>query len=134
MISDMGRPSHVRDAVEALIGNSARHDWSADEVLAALGRSGVAANQSSVFRALSRLESDGVVWRVDLGDGVARFERAGQHHEHVRCQECGAVSAVPGCAVDALRPLIEQATGFRLTGHSVVFSGLCGECRSGEAS
>lgn len=122
------RPSPVRDALAALIAGSARHDWSIEDLLGALARRQVEANFSTVFRALDRLERDGSVRRVELGDGKARFEAAGAHHEHVRCDECGAVREVSGCVVGDALPRVQAQTGFRLTGHQVLFSGLCPDC------
>lgn len=127
----MARPSPVRDAVAELVGAGDRHDWSIEDLLAALRRRGVAADFSSVFRALARLEAEQVVRRVELGDGKARFEAAGDHHEHVRCDACGAVGAVPGCVVDAAVPRVQRETGFRVTGHRILFSGLCPACAGG---
>lgn len=124
----MARPSHVRDAIAELLGSSRRHDWSIEEVAGALARRDVAADFSSVFRGLTRLERDGAVRRVALGDGRARYEASHEHHEHVRCEDCGRVAAVPGCVVDAARPGVEDATGFRITGHQVLFSGVCPSC------
>ena len=124
----MARPSPVRDAVAELIAGSERHDWSIEDLVADLGSAGIEANFSTVFRALNRLEDDGEVRRVELGDGKARFEAAGAHHEHVRCDRCGAVGEVPGCIVDDAVPRVQKLTGFRVTGHQILFSGLCPRC------
>ena len=124
----MARPSHVRDAVREVIADSSRHDWSIDDLTAELAARGVAADFSSVFRALAFLETEGAVSRVELGDGKARFEPTHGHHEHVRCESCGAVAAVPGCLLEAARPQVERQTGFSITGHSLLFTGLCSEC------
>lgn len=125
----MARPSPVRDAVADLIAAGDRHDWSIEDVVAALADRRVDANFSTVFRALARLEDDGLVQRVELGDGKARYESAGgDHHEHVRCDRCGAVGAVPGCIVRDALPRVQKLTGFRVTGHQVLFSGLCPRC------
>ena len=130
----MARPSHVRDAVHQLLASSHRHDWTSAAVLEGLQERKIAGDRSSVFRALSRLEDEGLVERVDLGDGIARYEAAGAHHEHVRCERCGHVAAVPGCAVAPVRAAVEDGTGFKLTGHQVVFIGLCPSCqRDGRA-
>jgi len=91
----------------------------------------MSADFSSVFRALERLEREGDVLRIDLGDGKSRFEAVGEHHEHVRCERCGNVEAVPGCLVEAATPIVERRTGFRVTGHRLLFSGVCPNCREG---
>jgi len=124
----MPRQSPIREALSALVVGSTRHDWSIEDLVTELGAREVAADFSSVFRALGRLVDDGVVRRVQLGDGKARFEAAGEHHEHVRCDRCGAVGAVPGCVVRNAVPRVQEATGFRVTGHQLLFSGLCPEC------
>lgn len=124
----MARPSPVRDAVAELIGRSKRHDWSIEDLVADLGADGIEANFSTVFRALQRLEAGDQVRRVELGDGKARYEAAGDHHEHVRCDRCGAVGEVPGCIVDDAVPRVQKLTGFRVTGHQILFSGLCPRC------
>lgn len=124
----MARPSPVRDALVALLEAHDRHDWSMEDLHAALGAGGVKADFSSVFRAVGRLEADGAVRRVDLGDGKARYERAGAHHDHVRCDDCGTVGEVPGCVVDDALPRVAELTGFRVTGHQLLFSGLCPKC------
>ncbi len=129
----MARPSPVRDAISALLERSERHDWSIEDLAAALSERGVEADFSTVFRAVGRLESDGVLRRVALGDGRARYEAAGAHHEHVRCDRCGAVGEVPGCVVDAALPRVRELTGFVVTGHEVLFSGLCPACQGAAA-
>jgi Fe2+ or Zn2+ uptake regulation protein len=129
LASQMARPSHVRNAVRAALSDSSRHDWSIDDVLAELRARDVRADFSSVYRALEFLESEGAVSRVELGDGKARFEATHGHHEHVRCDSCGAVAAVPGCLLESARPRVERLTGFSITGHNLLFSGLCAGCR-----
>jgi Fur family ferric uptake transcriptional regulator len=124
----MPRPSHVRDAVSELVAGSDRHGWTLDDAHAALASKGVDADPSSVFRALVRLADAGDLERVELGDGRARFERTGHHHEHIVCSSCGEVAEVPGCLIEGAIPEVERRTGFAVSGHSLTFSGRCGAC------
>jgi Fe2+ or Zn2+ uptake regulation protein len=124
----MARPSHVRDAVAELVAGSDRHGWTLDEAHGALSAEGVDADPSSVFRALVHLAEGGELERVELGDGRARFERTGSHHEHIVCSGCGEVAEVPGCLIDQAVPEVERRTGFSVTGHSLTFSGRCAAC------
>ena len=124
----MARPSHVRDAIAALIEGSDRHDWTVEDVAASLASRGVSANPSSVFRGLARLSQEGRLERVELGDGKLRFEASGAHHEHVRCERCGAVQAVAGCLAVPVIPEVERQTGFTVTAHRILFSGICRRC------
>jgi Fur family transcriptional regulator, peroxide stress response regulator len=124
----IARPSHIRPALAEVLAVEGRHDWTIEELREALARRGVPADFSSVFRALRQLESAGEVLRIDLGDGRARFEPVGEHHEHVRCDLCGAVEPVPGCLVE--ESVVERQTGFSITGHRLLFAGICPRCRA----
>ena len=124
----MPRPSPVRDALRAIFERREHRAWSLDELLAEVRSRIGTGDYSSVFRAVAVLEEQGLVERVELGDGLSRYEARGAHHEHVRCDECGRVAEVPGCVIDDAAKEIEASTGYRLLGHTLVFSGLCPEC------
>lgn len=123
------RPSPVRDAVLRLIQRE--HGVTLDELAQQLRATGTAADFSSVFRAVGHLQRQGLVVRVDFGDGAARYEVGGEHHEHVRCGDCGAVRALPGCLLEDVRGLVESATGYEVLTHAVVLAGRCPDCRAG---
>ena len=124
----MGRPSHVRAAIEEILRASERHAWSIEDVSAALDRRGIHPDPSSVFRGLMSLADQERISRVELGDGKLRFEAKRPHHEHIACESCGDVAAVPGCLVEGLVPQVERQTGFAVRAHRLVFSGVCSAC------
>lgn len=124
----MPRPSPVRDQIRNILAGPEHRAWSLEELLDRVRASIGAGDYSSVFRAVGALEAQGVVQRVDLGDGLSRFEARGEHHEHVKCDSCGRVAEVPGCVVEDATREIEATTGYRVGGHSLVFSGLCPDC------
>lgn len=130
--ASMSRPSYVRDAVAALLTVSDRHGWSIDEVDRALRARGIEADPSSIFRALGYLERTGVLERVELADGKARYEARREHHEHIRCTSCFAVAPVPGCVVTEAQSAIAASTGYLISGHRVLFEGLCPACSKEE--
>ncbi len=126
----MPRPSHVRDAVRARLEDRSRHGWTIEELLQDLHRSRIAADYSSVFRSVVWLEEHGAARRFDVGDGRSRYEAAGEHHEHVRCERCGEVAVVPECVVEDAVGEIERRTGFRLGAHHLVLLGTCPGCQA----
>ena len=99
-----------------------------DGIRAGGGRVGIA----SVYRALDQLVDLGLVQRVELGDGVARFEPShvdGAHHHHLVCDDCGRVEPF-------FDPLLEDAVegaasrlAYGITAHEIVLHGSCGNCR-----
>ncbi len=126
----MARPSPVSDQVKTLFSDADRHLWSIDELHAAVVRDLGAANYSTVFRAVSGLEKDGLIHRIDLGDGKVHYERAEEHHEHIRCDSCGRVVEVPGCVLEDAAAAVTTSTGFKVTSHQLLFGGVCPECDS----
>jgi Fur family peroxide stress response transcriptional regulator len=122
------RPSPVTDRVQTLILGGDRHAWSLEELHDAVREDVPTAVFSSIFRAVADLERRELVRRVDVGDGRVRYEAGGVHHEHIRCTSCGSVEEVPGCVVEEATVSVQRQTRFVVTGHQVVFSGLCPAC------
>src|SRR4051812_18367036 len=62
-----------------------------EDALRARGGRGVA--RASVYRILEELEALRLVTRVEVGQGLARFEAAREdgHHHHMVCDACGQV-------------------------------------------
>ena len=126
----MARPSPVSDQVRSLFSAPGRHLWSIDELHAAVVVRLGAADYSTVFRAVSGLEREGLVNKVDLGDGKVHYELLDEHHEHIRCDKCGRVVEVPGCVLEDASAAVLSSTGFTVTSHQLLFGGVCPDCSS----
>ena len=85
----MPRPSPVRDALRQVFSSREHQALSLEELLEKVRSAIGAGDYSTVFRAVGVLEDEKVVQRVDLGDGLARYESRGEHHEHVRGRRQG---------------------------------------------
>ena len=79
----------------------------------------------TVYRSLDLFSDIGAVRRLDLGDGP-RYELAEDHHHHLVCESCGAVSEFEECPLD-LRRL--QDVDFEVASHSLEVYGRCAVCR-----
>jgi Fe2+ or Zn2+ uptake regulation protein len=124
----MARPSPVSDQVRTLLGEVQKHLWSIDELHEAVVETLGAADYSTVFRAVTAMERDGLIKRIDLGDGKVHYELAEDHHEHIRCESCGRVVEVPGCVLDDAERSVRSSTGFVVTSHQLLFTGVCPQC------
>jgi Fur family transcriptional regulator, ferric uptake regulator len=120
----------VSDHVKSLFRGEERHLWSIDELHAAVVQALGAADYSTVFRAVSGLERDGWIKRIDLGDGKVHYELTEEHHEHIRCNGCGRVVEVPGCVLEDASSAVTSSTGFKVTSHQLLFTGVCPDCAS----
>jgi Fur family ferric uptake transcriptional regulator len=92
---------------------------------------------ASVYRVLDLLAAQGLVTRVDLGDGVARYEPTrpgGHHHHHLVCGDCGRVEAFEDDALERELSLVAERLGYAMNAHDVVLRGACEECRDPAAT
>ena len=105
---------------------------SAQEIHDAVRADGARVGIASVYRALEGLGELGLVERVDLGDGVTRFEpaRGGEHHHHhFLCGDCGKVEPFADPALEDALERLAGGRGFAVEGHDVVLRGACDDCR-----
>ena len=74
-----------------------------------------------------------LVQRVDVGDGIARFEPAlpdGDHHHHVVCDDCGKVEPFSDPSLETAIARASTRLGYNVDAHEVVLRGECGDCRA----
>jgi Fur family transcriptional regulator, ferric uptake regulator len=89
---------------------------------------------ASVYRALQTLTELGLVHRLDLRSGGARYEPAqpsGDHHHHLICGDCGTVEAFSDDRLELAIHGVSQAAAFRIDEHEVVLRGRCAGCIRG---
>ncbi|MDE3132788.1 MAG: transcriptional repressor [Acidobacteriota bacterium] len=89
---------------------------------------------ASVYRGVEVLSDLRLIARVDVGDGVARYERAplqesDHHHHHFVCDRCGLLVPFDDDALEHAIGALESRFGFETTEHEVVLKGVCVGCR-----
>lgn len=80
----------------------------------------------TVYRNLRQLAEDGQL--LELDGPVARFDAEVHPHTHFRCTVCGALSDLDGMAYDETLDRRMAGDGRVVTGHSLIFNGLCPAC------
>jgi Fe2+ or Zn2+ uptake regulation protein len=89
----------------------------------------------AVYDALHALTAAGLVRRIELADGPARFERrVGDHHHHVVCRLCGAVADVDCAVGEAPCLTASDDHGFSIDEAEVIYWGLCPDCSTARSS
>ena len=107
---------------------------SAQELHDGLRSEGRAVGIASVYRVLDQLTELRLVHRVDLADGVTRFEPAlpgGEHHHHLVCGSCGKVEPFDDAPLERALSRVAGDRGYELDQHDVVLQRSCGECLAG---
>jgi Fe2+ or Zn2+ uptake regulation protein len=92
---------------------------------------------SSVYRNLATLEQAGVASRIVTSGEHARFELSeqfGEHHHHLVCLDCGAVSDFtlpPGVerSLDQALRRTARKWGYRTDSHRLDLAGTCPDCQ-----
>lgn len=92
-----------------------------------------AVNQSTVYRALERLVSNGKVSVSDMGIGASVYEMVtGELHHHLVCQQCGQVINMGHDETRQFFERLEKKYRFEiLTNHLILF-GTCENCLKGK--
>ncbi len=106
---------------------------SAQEIHDGISARGGAVGVASVYRALDTLVELRLVQRVDLGDGIARFEAAregDEHHHHLVCDDCGRVEPFTDKPLERALQRAAGRLGYAMEQHEVVLRGACDDCRA----
>lgn len=86
--------------------------------------------RASIYRVLEELEHLRLITRLELGEGLARFEpaRADGHHHHMICEDCGTVVPFEDAGLERSIARLSRSSKFNVADHDVVLRGSCGEC------
>ncbi|HUZ29836.1 MAG TPA: Fur family transcriptional regulator [Solirubrobacteraceae bacterium] len=105
---------------------------SAVEIEEALRTQGRPAGRASIYRALELLVEHGLVERVAVGPGLARFERVlpggEHHHHHLVCEHCGRLVAFDDPGLERAIDRLSDRLGVRVQRHEVLLRGACRDC------
>lgn len=101
----------------------------ADEIYEAIAKEHPTISRATVYRNLNRLSQTGKIRRIEIPGGADRFERWCHPHYHIKCEVCGRIFDVDMEYIPHLEYKIRDTHGFQLTGHDILFTGICPQCR-----
>lgn len=78
---------------------------------------------ATVYRSLKLFEDANVLIRHDFGEGRARYEETGEHHEHLIDIESGDVIEFHNEEIEALKERIARDLGYELVDHRLELYG-----------
>ncbi len=78
---------------------------------------------ATVYWTVKLLEEMGVIDRLEFGDGRARYEESGEHHEHLVDVETGEVIEFYHAKLEALKQQIAREMGYELVDHRLELFG-----------
>ncbi len=78
---------------------------------------------ATVYRTVKLLEEAGVIERLEFGDGRARYEESGEHHEHLVDVETGEVIEFYHEALEEMKRKVAEEMGYELVDHRLELFG-----------
>jgi Fur family ferric uptake transcriptional regulator len=129
-LADAGyRRGGARAAIIALLDRQACA-LSAYEIEDALRGGGRGVARASVYRVLDELVGLGLVTRVEVGQGSARYEAARPDgHHHMVCDRCGEVQPFADEDLERAVDRLAARVAFDVAEHEIVLHGECADCR-----
>lgn len=106
---------------------TARRDHpSAETLYESLKKQYPSLSLATVYKTLQTLHEMGMVARVDSPTAQARYDAIVETHHHAVCTACGRIEDLFDARLDRIPE--PKTSGFRFSGHSVHFHGLCAQC------
>ncbi len=106
---------------------------SIDELLARVRKRHHKVGYATVYRTLKLLVDSGLAIERQFGDGQARYEVIGEHHDHLICAKCGLILEFEDDEIERLQERIAQRLGgFSVIRHRHELYALCPKARGVE--
>ena len=107
-----------------------RGHFDADQLLGIFRRKGRPVSRATLYRTLARLVESGLVHKIEMARGQARYEPmfGRHHHDHMVCLECGGIFEFENRDIERLQEEICRRKRFRMTGHTHQIRGYCTDC------
>lgn len=85
---------------------------------------------ATIYRTLGLLENEEIVTSLSFGAQGKKYELgAKEHHDHMICTECGAITEFVDDAIEKRQRVIAEQFGFEMTDHSMQIYGICADCQ-----
>ena len=78
---------------------------------------------ATVYRTIKLFEESGIIERLDIGDGRARYEEAGEHHEHLIDIETGDIIEFQNEELEEMKRQVALKMGYELVDHRLELFG-----------
>jgi Fur family ferric uptake transcriptional regulator len=110
-----------------------RHDhFDAEDLIAHTKQvaGGRQVSRPTVYRTLNELVDAGLLRSMTLqGRTVYEHDYGYPQHDHLHCQKCNKLIEFHTDELAHIGEALERQYQFRVTGHRLIFSGICAECR-----
>lgn len=102
-----------------------------EDIYAGLRRKKTDISRASIYRVMPLLINSGIVRKTPCEEMKARYEHilGHEHHDHMVCVKCGKTIEFKKEGIEKLQQEAVKEHHFRMLGHRLIISGLCGDCK-----
>ncbi len=119
-----------RESVLKIILNTKGH-LDCEDLYSLIKSKKIKVSRSTLYRTLDILVKHNMIRKLDLGDGVFRYERKINvpHHDHMICVNCGDIIEFLNDDIENIQIEIAKSFKFKLLRHIHQLFGLCKNCQ-----
>ena len=114
--------TNQRELVISILENSEDHP-DVDELFTRALERDKSVSIATVYRTVKLLEDANFIEKLEFGDGRARYEETGEHHEHLIDVETGEVIEFIDHELEKLKEKIANRMGYKLVEHKLELFG-----------
>ena len=114
--------TNQRELVISILESSEDHP-DVDELFTRALEKDKSVSIATVYRTVKLLEDANLIEKLEFGDGRARYEESGEHHEHLIDVETGEVIEFIDHELEELKEKIANRMGYKLVGHKLELYG-----------
>lgn len=88
---------------------------------------------ATVYNTIRMLQDKGYVKEIQFGVESSRFDffvKGKNDHYHGVCSNCGIVVDIDSPINEEINEAIQPETDFLITGHDIIFQGICADCQA----
>ena len=114
--------TNQRELVISILESSEDHP-DVDELFTRALEQDKSVSIATVYRTVKLLEDANFIEKLEFGDGRARYEETGEHHEHLIDVETGEVIEFIDHELEELKEKIANRMGYKLVEHKLELFG-----------
>jgi len=122
------RKTPARNAISDFLDSSSL-PVDIEQIISFLRAKNLKTNKVTVYRIIELLYKNGVVDRIELGEGKYRYEAKKGDHHHLVCENCNKIADAEDKYTKKLEEEIFKKQKFIVKRHSLEFFGTCLNCQ-----
>ena len=117
-----------RDMVRYIF--SKHNHFDADQLIDEMKQEGFHVSRATIYRTLGKLVDAGLLRRLNIGTRTHYEHDYGYpQHDHLYCTKCNKLIEFHSDEVEQIGEALARQHQFRVTGHRLIFTGICADCR-----